>query len=76
VGIYELLAITPDIEELIINRATSAEINNQAVKNGMKLMFEDGFEKVLTGMTTIEELMRVAAPPEIVLTTSSEDGGE
>lgn len=76
VGIYELLEITSEIEELIINRATSADINDQAVKDGMKLMFEDGFEKVLTGMTTIEELMRVAAPPEIVLSNNPDNGGE
>jgi len=76
VGIYELLEITSEVEELIINRATSAEINDHATKSGMKLMFEDGFEKVLTGMTTIEELMRVAAPPDIVLSTNKEDGEE
>lgn len=66
VGIYELLNITQEIELLIINRATSAEINDLARKQGMKLMFEDGFTKVLSGLTTIEELLRVAAPPDII----------
>ncbi|MBU0766919.1 type II/IV secretion system protein [Patescibacteria group bacterium] len=66
VGIYELLEITSEIEELIIARSTSAAINKAACKGGMRLMFEDGFEKVRTGMTTIEELLRVAAPPEVV----------
>jgi type II secretory ATPase GspE/PulE/Tfp pilus assembly ATPase PilB-like protein len=64
VGIYELLLITPEIENLIVARASSTDINVCARRNGMKLMFEDGLEKVKTGMTTIEELMRVAAPPE------------
>ncbi|MDD5026403.1 MAG: GspE/PulE family protein [Candidatus Peribacteraceae bacterium] len=63
VGIYELLLITPEIEDLIVARASSTDINVCARRNGMKLMFEDGLEKVKTGMTTIEELMRVAAPP-------------
>ncbi len=67
IGIYELLEVTPAIEELIIARATSADINLCAAKHGMKLMFDDGFDKVLSGMTTIEELMRVAAPPAIIL---------
>ena len=67
IGIHELLVVTPEIEELIIHESTSTEINNLARKQGMKLMFEDGFEKVMAGHTTIEELMRVAAPPEIVL---------
>jgi len=75
VGIYELLEVTPEVEELIINCATSADINNYVRKEGMKLMFEDGFEKVLTGLTTVEELMRVAAPPEVILSTDKKDGG-
>ncbi len=66
VGIYEMLIVTEEIEELIINRATSADINDCARKQGMKLMFEDGFAKVLSGLTTIEELIRVAAPPAII----------
>ncbi|MCF7844460.1 MAG: type II/IV secretion system protein [Kiritimatiellales bacterium] len=67
VGIYELLEITQEVEALIINRATSADINNAARSAGMRLMFEDGFEKVRTGMTTVDELLRVAAPPEIII---------
>lgn len=66
VGIYELLEITPEIETLIINRATSADINQYARKKGMKLMFEDGFSKALSGLTTLEELLRVAAPPALI----------
>ncbi len=66
VGIYELLVVTPEIQELIIRRASSMELNEQGRKQGLKLLFDDGFEKVQAGMTTIEELMRVAAPPELL----------
>lgn len=66
IGIYELLAITPAIEDLIIKHASSTDLSMQARKEGMHTMFEDGFEKVLSGMTTIEELKRVAAPPDIL----------
>jgi len=66
VGIYELLEVTPEIETLIIRRASSDEINLAARKNGMKLMFEDGFTKALSGLTTLEELLRVAAPPALI----------
>ncbi|MDD5041085.1 MAG: GspE/PulE family protein [Candidatus Peribacteraceae bacterium] len=69
IGIYELLVITPVIEELILKRAASSELNEAAVKEGMRLMFEDGFDKVLAGVTTIEELLRVAAPPAIIFST-------
>lgn len=69
IGIYELLVVTPVLEELILRRAPSSELNTAAVKEGMQLMFEDGFDKVLAGVTTIEELLRVAAPPAIIFNT-------
>ncbi len=65
-GIYELLVITPEIEELITKRASATDITNAGRKNGLKLLFDDGFQKVQAGMTTIEELLRVAAPPELL----------
>ncbi len=66
VGIYEMLVVTPEIQELITKRASAAQINEQGRSQGLKLLFDDGFEKVKAGMTTIEELMRVAAPPELL----------
>ncbi len=66
-GIHELLEITPEIEKLIISRATSADIITEARKQGMKLLFEDGFEKMKAGVTTLEELIRVANPPDMFL---------
>ncbi len=66
IGIYELLVITPEIQELIVRRASSAELNKKAYEQGFKVLFDDGFEKVRAGMTTIEELMRVAAPPDLL----------
>ena len=73
IGIHELLVVTPEIEELIIEEATSTEINNLARKQGMKLMFEDGFQKAMAGQTTLEELMRMAAPPDVVLKEKKKD---
>lgn len=66
VGIYELLVVTPEMQELITARASTNDINMLAKKQGMKFLFDDGFDKVKAGMTTIEELMRVAAPPELL----------
>ena len=74
IGIYELLVISPAIEELILKRAASSELNAEAVKEGMRLMFEDGFDKVLAGVTTIEELLRVAAPPAIIFSPTHHGG--
>lgn len=66
VGIYELLIVTPAIEDLITRRASATDLNTLARKEGMKLLFDDGFEKVKAGMTSIEELLRVAAPPDLL----------
>lgn len=59
VGIYEVLENSPKIQEMIVSRATSEEIQAQAIKDGMTTVAQDGAKKVLTGATTIEELMRV-----------------
>jgi type IV pilus assembly protein PilB len=63
IAIHELLAMSPEIQEMVTSRKTSRDIEQLARRQGMKLMFEDGLEKVRQGFTTLEELMRVAAPP-------------
>jgi type IV pilus assembly protein PilB len=60
-GIYEAFAITDEIQELILKRATSNEIMAVARKQGMVTMREDGYFKALAGLTTIKEVDRVAA---------------
>jgi len=63
-GIYELIQITDSIRPLIVNRVSSAEIKMEAMKNGMKTLRDDGWHKVLTGVTTIEEVLRVTEEDE------------
>ena len=60
-GIYEVFNITPEIQDLILKRATSADIQNVAIKQGMVTMREDGYLKALAGRTTISEINRVAS---------------
>ncbi len=69
IGIYELLEINKDIEELIVQKKNSTTILLEARKNGFLFLFEDGLDKAKTGLTTIEELMRIAAPPEEIYFT-------
>jgi type II secretory ATPase GspE/PulE/Tfp pilus assembly ATPase PilB-like protein len=45
---------------MIVKRATTQEIQDVAEKDGMILMWQDGFIKALKGITTIEEILRVA----------------
>lgn len=58
VGAFEVLEVTPKIEELIVAKAGSEAINQQAIKDGMTTMLEDGMSKVQRGITTIEEVLR------------------
>lgn len=60
-AIFELIQITPGIKELILEKTSSVKIKELALKEGAKTMFEDGIRKVERGITTIEEVMRVAA---------------
>jgi len=61
VGLYEVMEVTQEIQNLIVKRATSSEIQEQAIRQGMIPMREDGYLKALTGLTTLEEVNRVAA---------------
>ncbi|MFH0956005.1 MAG: GspE/PulE family protein [Candidatus Falkowbacteria bacterium] len=58
-GIYEVLEITEEMSELILKKASPAELKKQAEKQNMLTIVEDGFIKAKNGITTIEEIMRV-----------------
>lgn len=60
VGIFEAVNITPAVSRMIIERATAGQIEDQALSEGMITMKQDGYLKVLNGITTIEEVIRVA----------------
>jgi type IV pilus assembly protein PilB len=59
VGIYEVLPVTSSIKELIMKSASGDQIHEQARKEGMLTMSEDGIFKAIQGTTTIEEVLRV-----------------
>ncbi|HEY4493380.1 MAG TPA: ATPase, T2SS/T4P/T4SS family [Candidatus Paceibacterota bacterium] len=59
-GIHEILAMSPAIMSMVEKRATSEEIQTQARKEGMLTMIEDGIVKAVQGITSIEEVFRVA----------------
>ena len=64
IGIAEILLLTEAIRELILARAQEHIIKQQARKEGMRTLREDGLEAVLKGLTTLEEVLRVTAPDE------------
>jgi type IV pilus assembly protein PilB len=58
-GLYELMKVNDEIRDLIIRRAPVAEIRDSAKATGMHEMREDGLQKVLSGLTSPDEVMRV-----------------
>lgn len=60
-GIFEVMDVTEAIQDLIVKRATSAEIQHKAIEQGMVTMRQDGYLKALAGITTLEEVNRVTS---------------
>ena len=60
VGLYELLIITPEIRKHIMSHADANAIKDKALGEGMKTLLQDGLNKAIQGLTTVEEVMRVS----------------
>ena len=60
-GLYEVMDVSEEVRELIVKRATSAEIQRKAMEQGMVTMRQDGYLKALQGITTLEEVNRVTS---------------
>ncbi len=63
-GIFELMIMTNKIREMAFQGAATQEIRRAAVSQGMKVMFDDGVSKALRGITTLDEVFRVAKRTE------------
>ena len=61
-GIFELVTMTPQLRQLVSNRASEAELRDAARAAGARSLFEDGLGKVLNHTVAYEELLRVAQP--------------
>jgi len=60
IGIFEAMIVSQQVGRMIFARASAEEIENQAVEEGMITLKQDGYLKALSGITTIEEVKRVA----------------
>jgi type IV pilus assembly protein PilB len=65
VGITEILILSPEIKELILNRAGELKVKEAGRVRGMKTMREDGLAKAIEGQTSLEEVLRVTAPDDV-----------
>ena len=60
-GLYEVMPISDTLREMILNRASAAEIKEQAVREGMDSLRNDGIWKIKKGITSLEEVLRESA---------------
>jgi len=58
-AIFEILTVDDEIKRLVLKTSDANQINELAIKQGMITLQKDGIDKVLSGTTTIEEVLRV-----------------
>ncbi|HCG77310.1 MAG: type II secretion system protein GspE [bacterium (Candidatus Ratteibacteria) CG_4_10_14_3_um_filter_41_18] len=58
-GIHEVLTMNEELKNLIAKRASNKQITEEAIKSGMKTIYEDGLAKISSGITTPQEVLRV-----------------
>ncbi len=63
-GLYEILTVSPDVRKLIQGQTDLVRLREQAAKEGMKPLRISGARKVAAGLTTIEEVMKIASPSQ------------
>jgi type II secretion system protein E len=63
-GIFEILPVTDEIRPMVVAHASASSIKQAALEQGMKTLREDGWDKVLAGVTTIDEILRVTEEAE------------
>lgn len=60
IAIFEIMVMDPELKTLIAKRAEPYELKDAAMKNGMRTLFQAGLDQALKGMTTVDELIKVA----------------
>ncbi len=66
VGLFEIIEVTPEMQELMLHSPSTQQIEELARRQGMRPMFDDGVEKIKRGATTLGEVLRVVPPPSII----------
>lgn len=64
VAVFETLAMTDELERIVLTNISEEELRKEAIRQGMITMFQDGIIKILNGITSLEELMTVAQEAE------------
>ena len=59
IGVHEVLVMTQSLREAVLHRSSASTLRSLAIQDGMVPLLEDGFQKVLSGDTTIEEIIKM-----------------
>jgi type IV pilus assembly protein PilB len=73
-AVFELMLMTKEMQQLIAGRAPDHELREAAAKGGMRSLLEDGVQKVLAGITSVEEVLRVLDVPDKTVTAAKKPG--
>jgi len=60
-GLYEVMALTPELRRMILRGDSAADLKDRAVAEGMLTLRMDGLEKIKQGVTTLEEVVKETA---------------
>ncbi|MDP2587364.1 MAG: ATPase, T2SS/T4P/T4SS family [bacterium] len=65
-GVFEIIVVSPEMQNLVLKGPSAQQVWQLAQSQGAQSLFENGVDKVKRGVTTLEELLRVVAPPSLV----------
>ncbi len=65
VAIFELMDVTPDLKSMMARTVSSTELRNLAISGGMRTLRDDGWQKVLQGITTLDEVLRTTQEEDL-----------
>ena len=68
-AIYEICVVSDSLQRLIIRKATGGELKTRAIQDGMVTLRDDGWRRVLSGTTTVEEVVRVTQSDDALAET-------
>ena len=63
-GVFEIFVVNQELEEMIYNNVSIVELRKKAREMGMRSMREDGYRKVMAGVTTLDEVLMVTTEEE------------
>jgi type IV pilus assembly protein PilB len=66
IGVFELMVVSERLRELVVSGAPTEQLRNAAIEEGMRSLKHDAVQKVLEGVTTFEEMLRVVFVSESV----------